>query len=211
MCQLTQKLALSNYIIDKWAEMQARKDQSSDVISMEDKKIAIQKFSTTHFMKLLYFTCLESARGENGTIKSPNLFKYFNDFRAYGNGPVEQTIYDHKEQMPTISKNEKFQYKLDKTEQDLVDYIIKDGLIDYKKMIDDSITALTNDNGKSIPFAADDDIEKLVWISHGELWNIAQFAEGKKLIVDEDYFLKKELEEFDKRKKYLMINYKPAI
>jgi len=168
------------------------------------KEIAIEKFSTTRFMKLLYFTCLESARDDNSHVNSDNLFTYFNDFRAYKNGPIEQTIYDHKEQMLTISKNEKYQYKPDKTEKDLIDRID----IDLRKMIDKSIDALTKDDGKSIPFSVDDDIEKLIWISHGELWNIAQFTKDKKLFVNESYFLEKELDVFDKRKKHLMVNYK---
>ncbi|GHU71625.1 hypothetical protein FACS189413_13580 [Bacteroidia bacterium] len=215
MCQLTKKLALFNYMIDKWAELQARKDNPTmQVITFKAKNAAIQKFSTTRFMKLAYFTCLESARGENNSYKSDNLFKYFNNWIAYDNGPVEQTIYDHKGQMLTISKNENFEYKTDKTEEDLKTLLDNEDLSVYKKMIDESIYSLThyNNTDKSIPYDAnaDDSIGKLIWISHGELWNLAQWANNKKMDVDVEYFVNMELAEFDKRKEHLMVDYKSA-
>ena len=59
------------------------------------KDEVIKGLSTTHRMKLLYFTCLQSAFDENGRYQKDNLFKYFNNWVAYPNGPVEQSVYDH--------------------------------------------------------------------------------------------------------------------
>jgi hypothetical protein len=215
MCQLTKKLALFNYMIDKWTEQQARKDdptiEKGQDVSLEKKKATIQKFSTTRFMKLAYFTCLESARiesqKETGINIDNTLFKYLDNWIAYSNGPVEQTIYNHKEQMLTVAKNENFQYRPGIAIEKLTNQILQEGLFKYQEMIDNSIENLTNDGGKSIPFDADDDIGKLIWLSHGELWNIAQWTNDKKLFVDEAYFLIKELNKFDERKKHLMVNY----
>ncbi|MDR0830570.1 MAG: hypothetical protein LBN95_10750 [Prevotellaceae bacterium] len=226
MCKLTQKLALFNYMIDKWTEEQVKIGTDNhelpkdEVILFEKKNTAIQKFSTTRFMKLAYFTCLESARRENEKAKNGDiqieetLFYHFNNWVAYTNGGVEQDIYNHKEQMKTISKNEKFQYKLDENnnlKDELTRIIEKDNLSKYTKMIDDSIKSLINDeDGKSIPFDADDDIGKLIWLAHGELWNIAQWAENKEMFVNVPYFLQKELDKFKENKKHLTVNYKLA-
>lgn len=56
----------------------------------------LQKYSMTRFMKLLYFACLESHYSlKNGKVLpyTAGLFFTFDNFKAYPNGPVEETIY----------------------------------------------------------------------------------------------------------------------
>ena len=201
MCKLINKLVLSNYTFDKWAEEQAKTDNPSVIwkdTSIDKKNEIISKFTTTRFMKLLYFTCLASAYAERKKAKEENrefeiektLFHNFDDWVAYENGPVAQSVYDRIGQFPTIDKKDGiFSYNANDLTESMK------GLSAEKARIDDSIKKLIADK---IPFTTKDNIDDLIWLSHAKLWNIALW-EDKVLFVNDPYLLGVEIDEFDNR------------
>ena len=68
--------------------------------------------------------------------------------------------------------------------------------------IEISINSLTvtdaKDNITPIPYT---EVEKLIWISHGKLWNVAQWAGDKKMPTENQYLLEQEKISIDERRK----------
>ncbi|MCC8143607.1 MAG: hypothetical protein LIO97_06730, partial [Tannerellaceae bacterium] len=55
----------------------------------------LEKFNAVRFMKLLYFTCLESCSDFVEGKSENTLFDLFDDFLAYEKGPVEIDVYSY--------------------------------------------------------------------------------------------------------------------
>jgi len=143
------------------------------------------------FMQLLYFTCLESARAELLDAKKETrdfdinntLFADFDNWTAHTGAVVEQNVYNNREKM-NVAKIKEATGKI--------------------KMIDNCINALTNDNGKSIPIS---DKRILDALSKGYIFNDAKNNKNNKTMnVTNHYFLKREIELFDKLRKPLMVD-----
>lgn len=98
MCNQQEKLPIFAYTLKSLVKLQLDYEYeqlgraSQKDYPEEEYNRALEDFSNTRIMKLLYFTCLESVKEKDGKIDI-GLFKYFDDFHAYERGPVEVDIY----------------------------------------------------------------------------------------------------------------------
>lgn len=196
MCNLNKKLVLFDYTVEqfvKWDKEITNRQQGLD-------NEVLKSFSFTRFMKLLYFTCLESVNVENSDI---GLFKIFRKFLAYENGPVEVDVYNNRSFLFRYKFNGRFLERRKKedeqkeNEEKLYEvYSNKlEGYKEEKKAIDEAIKKLRKRN-KDI-FHMENTIF-LVELSHNlKLWKSASFFSYP--IIDTSIkSLKEEKELFEK-------------
>jgi hypothetical protein len=212
MCDVRKKLILFDYAISKFADW--KKEQKN--VSLDE---ALNSFSTTQLMKLMYLVCLQCVtEQQNSYTETP--FSKLDKWIAYKNGPVEDDVYWSLSYLPTIQKNVENPYRLrnnndsgkietyfyinnidfSNSESVRKELIIKYNLSEDINLIDTGIKNIIKK--ENFPF---DDIDKLIRISHsGMLWRAAQHNEEKKMSTDNIYLLREEKKKIDDYTLYIV-------
>lgn len=69
-------------------------NKEMELTGLSKNELLKNHFSTTKWMKLLYFVCLISSIQDNK--EDIGLFSVFDNFLAYKNGPVEEDCYSNR-------------------------------------------------------------------------------------------------------------------
>ncbi len=203
MCKLRRKLILFDYMVEKLVEGQKSKSPSLDLTAH------LQRFNLVRYMKLLYFVCLQSVK-YNSQVED-TLFDVFDNFIALPKGPVEADVYSNRSILPRYVFNGVY---LEKSGQDkrileisyptiagqnldetkMMEVLIKDQKLErYCKMIDQAVEELLLKED-SFPF---EDTDKLIDLSHMNMWNNAKMYNNMRLSVNNIYDLRKEKSQFE--------------
>ncbi len=194
MCNLNKKLILFDYMVGKFVEW----DKEITNRSHAETDEILKSFGFTRYMKLLYFTCLESVDLERQEEEEEyNLFNTFDTFFAYQNGPVEDHVYNNRSFLFNYEFKGDFLETLKNTtdplEKERVDIYNTNIKGIYKKdvtLIDRAIASLKRK--KNFPMA---DTQALISLSHNlKLWKSAIVLPFPKLdICSENLWEEKKL------------------
>lgn len=211
MCDVRKKLILANAVIEKYKKWQIDERK----VKEED---ALNGFSTTLLMKLLYLSCLYTMKDTTENTYRNTPFGVLDRWVALPNGPAEEDVYTiiGFQPMPTISYkfenvdgnkyskiNENYDgqhieevqryYEVQSTDLDVLS--AKYDLTDKKAQIEHGFDALINVFGNRINVSiekSDDTIKYLSKITHLILWNSARNRNDKKLTTNNIYSLQDE-------------------
>lgn len=201
MCKLRRKLLLFDHTIAKLVEWEK---QNNPTLSTTE---CLSRFSGTRLMKCLYSLCLVTIPDREDIDET--LFSVFDNFVAYVHGPVESDAYNNREFLLRYTyadgrmwENQDYKFEFEynyllseeefkATDDILLTLIMREGINDYRIMIDHAIEQL-----KRYPKFPFNSIEDLIKLSHLGLWKEACMTSARRLDVTNIGKLQNEFKNF---------------
>lgn len=203
MCLLAKKLIVYDYMIGKITKWQSQNEK--------DENLILSKLTSTALMKYQFIINVLSV----GKNSRNSLFDLYGNYQAFPHGPVEIDTYysrnilvrydmgyDKDNNRSFLQKCNEFRIeqkllfdiKEDESASDaelVLQRLIRDyGLDDFIKMVDNSVSLLK----EADVFLDYRDVDKLIDITHKDLWWDANFSRDKQLNLSDYNLLLKEKE-----------------
>lgn len=183
---LNNKLTLFDYFVDELIQWQR------EVQPELNHEQALQTFTFKRYMKLLYFTGLQSVK-ENSMNVDDTLFGVFDNFVALKSGPVEEDIYNNRTFLPKYQFDGQY-LTLRNIPLNWANDYDERLIVLYESKLKNALKELKTN--RYLPFS---NTHELILLSHQQpIWQQARLTNSGRLTVNNIYDLKEEYRLFSR-------------